>query len=407
MTPEGWQQVPLARIVRAIVETSEPSVNDERPYVALEHIAQGEPRLLGWSRAAIATSTKATFCRGDLLFGKLRPNLRKAVVAPFDGICSTDILVLRAMHGADSRYLQCLAHWPPFQAHAVSTASGTKMPRTSWALLAQFLTPLPPLAEQRKIAAILSSVDEAIEATQAVIDQLGVVKKAMMAELLTRGLPGRHTRFKQTEIGEVPEEWRTPLLDEVARRGSGHTPNKSHPEYWGGDIKWLSLADSWQLDRLHVSHTSALITPEGIANSSAVEHPAGTVVLSRDGSRLGKSAILTSSMAVSQHFLAWTCGEHLSNYFLYYWLQLQKQEFARIATGSTIPTIGLPYFKGLRVPLPPVAEQVAVAEAVKSVDLRIFEEERSVEVMRVVKSALSSVLLTGEVRVTPDPEPAP
>jgi len=68
---------------------------------------------------------------------------------------------------------------------------------------------LPPLQEQRKIAAILSSVDDAIEATRAVIDHLGVVKNAMMAELLARGLPGRHTRFKQTDIGELPEEWAT------------------------------------------------------------------------------------------------------------------------------------------------------------------------------------------------------
>ena len=66
---------------------------------------------------------------------------------------------------------------------------------------------MPPLPEQRKIAAILSSVDDAIEKTQAVIDQVQVVKRGLMQELLTRGLPGRHTRFKQTEIGEVPEEW--------------------------------------------------------------------------------------------------------------------------------------------------------------------------------------------------------
>ena len=59
--------------------------------------------------------------------------------------------------------------------------------------------------EQRKIAAILSSVDDAIEKTQAVIDQVQVVKRGLMQELLTRGLPGRHTRFKQTEIGEIPE----------------------------------------------------------------------------------------------------------------------------------------------------------------------------------------------------------
>ena len=63
---------------------------------------------------------------------------------------------------------------------------------------------LPPLPEQHKIAAILSSVDDAIEKTQAVIDQVQVVKRGLMQELLTRGLPGRHTRFKQTEIGEIP-----------------------------------------------------------------------------------------------------------------------------------------------------------------------------------------------------------
>src|ERR1017187_6447872 len=92
----------------------------------------------------------------------------------------------------------------------------------------QFGLPLPPLPEQRKIAAILSSVDEAIEGTQAVIDQLQVVKKAMMADLLTRGIPGRHKKFKQTEIGEVPEEWEVGSISsfvEEMRGGSPLTPS--------------------------------------------------------------------------------------------------------------------------------------------------------------------------------------
>lgn len=75
---------------------------------------------------------------------------------------------------------------------------------------------LPPIAEQRKIAAILSSVDEAIEATQAVIDQLQVVKKAMMAELLTRGLPEQHRSFKNTEIGLLPEDWKRVSVADLA-----------------------------------------------------------------------------------------------------------------------------------------------------------------------------------------------
>lgn len=259
---------------------------------------------------------------------------------------------------------------------------------------------LPPLPEQRKIAAILSSVDEAIESTQAVIDRLGVVKKAMMSDLLTRGIPGRHQRFKMTEIGEIPEEWEVVKLDAVARRGSGHTPNKHHPEYWDGNVKWVSLRDSAQLDRLYIHDTVAKITPEGIANSSAVEHPAGTVVLSRDAG-VGKSAITTDVMAVSQHFMAWVCGPLLDNHYLYFRLQFMKPEFERIAIGNTIKTIGLPYFKLLEVPLPPVGEQREVAAVLKAIEMRLFKEVDLAAGIKAVKSALMSVLLTGEVRVTP------
>ena len=80
---------------------------------------------------------------------------------------------------------------------------------------------VPPLSEQDKIAAILSSVDDAIEKTQAVIDQVQVVKQGLMQELLTRGLPGRHTRFKRTEIGEIPEEWEFLPLAELAEIPNG------------------------------------------------------------------------------------------------------------------------------------------------------------------------------------------
>ena len=157
--------------------------------------------------------------------------------------------------------------------------------------------------------------------------------------------------YKQTEVGVVPEDWDAILLDNVAKRGSGHTPDKKHPEYWNGDIKWISLADSYALDDLYISETSSRITPLGVANSSAVLHPAGTVVLSRDAG-IGKSAIMGTAMAVSQHFMAWRCGPRLDNKFLYYWLQRTKPEFERIGNGSTIKTIGLPYFRGLKIPVP-------------------------------------------------------
>ncbi len=110
--------------------------------------------------------------------------------------------------------------------------------------------------------------------------------------------------YKQTEVGVIPEDWETPLLDAIAKRGSGHTPDKAHPEYWGGSMKWISLQDTGKLDQLYIFDTAAKITPAGIANSSAKMHPAGTVVMTRDAG-VGKSAIMADNMAVSQHFMAW------------------------------------------------------------------------------------------------------
>jgi len=204
--------------------------------------------------------------------------------------------------------------------------------------------------------------------------------------------------YKQTEVGVVPDDWEAPLLDRLAKRGSGHTPDKKHPEYWNGSIKWISLADSPALDRGFIDDTFATVTPEGIANSSAVVHPAGTVVLSRDAG-VGKSAIMRTEMAVSQHFIAWYCGPELCNRYLYYWLQLAKPQFERIADGTTIKTIGLPYFRDLRIPKPPLHEQHAIADALRDVDGLLDGLDRLIAKKRDLKQAAMQQLLTGQTRL--------
>ncbi|MGC3834422.1 restriction endonuclease subunit S [Moritella viscosa] len=157
----------------------------------------------------------------------------------------------------------------------------------------------------------------------------------------------------------------------MAKRGSGHTPDKQKSEYWNEGIKWVSLTDSSKLDNLYIHDTSKKISQLGIENSSATLHPKGTVVMVRDAG-IGKSAIITSPMAVSQHLMAWVCSDNLDNYFLYYLLQLWKPKFEAIAMGSTIKTIGLPYFKKLQIPVPPIEEQKIISSALKSVDNKIF-----------------------------------
>ncbi|SCX75047.1 restriction endonuclease subunit S [Basfia succiniciproducens] len=193
--------------------------------------------------------------------------------------------------------------------------------------------------------------------------------------------------------------WKFELLDNLAIRGSGHTPSKSVKEYWNGGIKWISLADSSKLDKGLIFETDKKISELGIKNSSAVLHSEGTVVLSRDAG-VGKSAIMAESMAVSQHFITWTCDDiKLNNWFLYYTLQNRKREFETQAVGSTIKTIGLPYFKKLKIKCPPINEQRKIAETLSTWDNAIQATESLITNSQQQKKALMQMLLSGEKRV--------
>lgn len=198
----------------------------------------------------------------------------------------------------------------------------------------------------------------------------------------------------------IPKEWKYDLLDKFPVRCSGHTPSQSFPEYWDGGIKWISLADSNRLDKGYIFNTSKEISEEGIKNSSAVLLPAETVVLSRDAG-IGKSAVMYEPMAVSQHFIAWKCdnSHKINSWFLYNWLQLNKTEFERQAVGSTIKTIGLPYFKKLKIALPPYQEQEKIAQILSTWDQAISATEKLLENSQQQKKALMQQLLTGKKRL--------
>jgi len=196
--------------------------------------------------------------------------------------------------------------------------------------------------------------------------------------------------YNETKAGLIPHDWDAVRLDTVATRATGHTPDKDFPAYWNGGIGWVSLADSWQLDKPQISETEKTITPDGIANSSARLLPRGTVILLRDAS-VGKVSILSREMAVSQHFVAWVCGNRLDNRFLYYLLLSKRRLFERIAVGTTIVTIGMEFFEKLMVPIPPLREQRSNAGS--------EQVARLIAAKKTQKRALMQQLLTGKKRL--------
>lgn len=199
-------------------------------------------------------------------------------------------------------------------------------------------------------------------------------------------------------LPEIPQDWKFVKLDDVAERATGHTPDKTMPSYWGGGIKWVSLADSNKLDQQYIATTDKEISAEGIKKSSAKLLPSGTVVLLRDAA-VGRSTILATEMAVSQHFVAWICGKRICNRYLYYHFQLRKPFFERMAVGSTIVTIGMELFRKLMVPLPSIGEQEHIAVALETWDRSIKLTECLIAAKQERRTWLMQQLLTGKRRL--------
>ena len=402
---DGWVHRRLGECAGQRTEKVIPTTIDTRRYVALEHFAQGRPAILGWSSAGSATSAKTVFFAGDVLFGKLRPNLKKAAAARFDGVCSTDILPLFGKDGLDSAYLLQLAQWDRFQQHAVATASGTKMPRTSWKQLGEFTFLCPPLNEQRTIAAVLSSVDDAIEKTQAVIDQVQVVKRGVMQELLSRGLPGQHTRLKQTEIGMVPSGWSIASLSGLATINPEQIGIGTDPDYLFeyldiaaierpgliGDSQKLRFADAPSRARRKVCRGDILVSTVRpyLRNFACVREDNDNLVVST-GYAVVRPGYGVDGRFLYQHILSAGFVEHLKTRM----------------TGSNYPAVAARDVGSYRLSLPPLAEQRKIAAVLSSMDDAIEKLSQSSDRMQIVKRGLLSALLTGEVRVSMDTEAA-
>jgi type I restriction enzyme, S subunit len=176
--------------------------------------------------------------------------------------------------------------------------------------------------------------------------------------------------------------WSTAPIRRVARLGTGHTPSRNVPEYWEKcTTPWITLADVWQLrdgTTSVISETKEKISRLGMANSSAVKHPAGTVILSRTAS-VGFSGIMGTDMATSQDFATWKCGPDLDPRFLLHALRAMRPDLQRLAAGSTHKTIYMPDIEQLRIPVPPLEEQHRIANFLDTETARIDRMVRARE----------------------------
>ena len=271
---------------------------------------------------------------------------------------------------------------------------------------------LPSPNEQRKIAAILSSVDDAIEKTQAAIDQAQIAKRGLMQELFTRGLPGCHSRFQSTEVGELPKGWMfVPLGQIVDVRLSGVDKKIIPGEIY---VRLCNYTDVYnhRVVRADMDYMEATVTQREIDNFNL---EVGDVVITKDSETphdIGVSALVREEVGdlICGYHLAILrpSGSFLNGEFLHYALStnIVKQQFRKCANGITRFGLRRHDIEHVRIPLPPIIEQRMIAVICSSVDDIVEKNQAIMDRLQVVKSGLMPALLTGEVRVTPDTEAA-
>ncbi|MED5369674.1 MAG: restriction endonuclease subunit S [Myxococcota bacterium] len=321
------------------------------------------------------------------------------------GLISPDYVTFTVDRSVDHDFLEALLRWShmhkEYEYLSETSNSRGKRRRLYWSVLIDLPILLPPLPEQKKIAAILSSVDEAIQATQAVIEQTRRVKEGLLQDLLTRGIG--HTRFKQTEIGEIPESWEIRRVDQLCQVTSGATPLRSNQAYFdSGDVPWVKTMD---LNGGVVSTTDESITPLALAETSCKVLPVGTVMCAMYGGfrQIGRTGVLAMEAATNQAISSMVLKPKakLLPEFLNYFFVAHRPRWKGIAASSRKdPNITRQDVCGFKVAVPPVAEQHAIVDRVDALTAAIGEGEVALAAHRRVKAGLLQDLLTGKVRVS-------
>ena len=190
-TPAAWRIGTLADVADSLQVSVDPAeLPDDTPYIGLEHMPRRSVALTDWQSVGSVYSRKSAFKKGDILFGKLRPYFHKVGVAPVDGVCSTDILVLRAKAADYRRFVLVGISSPGFVAYTSRTATGTKMPRTSWKTMKDYRLCVPPDPIARAFNDAVSPMLDRIVKNVHESRSLAAVRDLLLPRLMSGGIRG-------------------------------------------------------------------------------------------------------------------------------------------------------------------------------------------------------------------------
>lgn len=352
--------------------------------IELEHLSSETAQLLGYIDSINSGSIKNKFNNGDVLFGKLRPYLKKYFQPTFDGVCSSEIWVLTGI-GISNDFLFRIVQLNSF-IELANQSTGSKMPRADWNVIKNGVFSFPSLSEQQKIASFFTSIDQKLTQLKQKKNLLEEYKKGLMQKLFSQEL-----RFKiRNEDGELiePPKWEKKKLGEVfySEKGKGISKNKviENGKYecilYGelytkyNEVIFEVVSKTNEDDGIK-SQNGDLLIPSSTTTTGI--DLANVTALNKDGVLLGGDiTVLRSKKKINNIFYA------------YYLSNQKKDEIASYAQGSTIVHLYYSHIKDMCIDLPSLAEQTLIANFLTAIDKKIMHCEKQIEQTEIWKKGL-------------------
>ena len=368
------------------------------------------------------------FDDGDVVVAKITPCFENGKGALATGLVNgvafgtTELHILRSSPSLEQRFLFYLTISRIFRSNGAGEmygAGGQK--RVPSDFCKNIRVPLPEMDDQRAIADFLDretgKIDTLVAKKRTLIERLKEKRTALISRTVTRGLPPNaaravglnpHPKLKPTGIewlGEVPEHWEVKPLGRLVHFAGGATPDKGKPEYWDGDIPWVSPKD---MKRMRIDDVPDHVSMEGLSSSPLTLMPAQSVLMVVRGMILAHSfpvAITNAPVTINQDMKALTSGKQMDAEFLLWLLTGIARVFVSLADESAHGTRKLESEIVARVcvALPSPNEQRAIADFLDhetaKLDALTAKIETAIERLQEYRTALITAAVTGKVDV--------
>lgn len=339
---------------------------------------------------------------GDIVIARIGATTGKAYLIQDcpEAIFASYLIRVRTKPGLLPHFLNYYLQTAEYWRHIDSRKGGRLKGGVNIPILQSLELPLPSPVEQAAITRALDAVQESKDARLRELKLERERKTALMEHLFTRGTRGEQT--KQSEIGEIPESWKAGALSSVADSVSGGTPSRANAKWWKGSIPWASPKD---MKSVRLADTQEHVSKEAIENGSRLV-PSGTIFIVIRGMILAKDtpiALAEVPMAFNQDMKAILCHEECLPEFMLYALIWQKDGLAKHIGTSAHGTrrIGTAAVDSLRLPIPPLNEQIEIARMLGSCEAKIIALEKEILFHEELFKVMLEELTTGRLSAMP------